>query len=374
MRKKRSTKSKSKNKIKKNIILWLSSFVIIALSVFVLGKLGFLGNDKSAAIDTYEDSPLEGEPTIDPIEITKKNVKYIPTPYIEPTPSEIDYDAIPGLTNEKPYSKELVSKGSKNILFVGSDRLSGLYDTIGILSIDKENEKLKIIMIPRDLYINYNEKVRHYLSLHGKLNNAGFYKINAAHNIGPYLKYDGKFEPYSMNFLADVIKEKFGIVVDDYVKINPDGFVELVDLFGGVSIDVPMDMHYDDPFQDLSIHLDKGVQTLNGKQAEGFVRFRQGYNEEGELIQIGDVARKNNQIKFIKSFIKQHGTITNINKIPELTKTLNKNLKHSFGVGDILTSYLGLATDVITNKYEIESVTLNGEGKMLNGSYYIFIE
>jgi len=367
MRKKR----KSKDKLKKNIILWLSSFVIITISVFALGKLGFLGNDKSAAID---DTP-ESQPSIDPIEITEKNInKYIPTPSVMPTPSEIDYDAIPGLTNEKTYSKELVSKGSKNILFIGSDKVSGLYDTIGILSIDKENEKLKLIMIPRDLYINYNEKVRHYLSIHGKANNPAFYKINAAHNIGPYLKYDGKFEPYSMNFLADVIKEKFGIVVDDYVRINTEGFVELVDLFGGVEIDVPYDMHYDDPFQDLSIHISKGKQKLNGKQAEGFVRFRQGYNENGELIQIGDIERKNNQIKFIKAFINQHGTIANIDKVPELTKTLNKNLKHSIGVGDILTSYLGLAKEVVTKKYEIESVTLTGQGKMLNGTYYIFIE
>lgn len=367
-------KGKSKTKLKKNIIIWLSSFVIITLSVFTLGKFGLLGNDSTVAVNIYEGLPSESQPTIDPIDITKKNVQYMPTPSIMPTPNEIDYDSIPGLTNEVTYSKKLVSKGSKNILFVGSDRVTGLYDTIGILSIDKETEKLKLIMIPRDLYINYNEKVRHYLSIHGKLNNAGFYKINAAHNIGPYLKYEGKFEPYSMNFLADVIKEKFDIVVDDYVKINPDGFVKLVDLFGGVDIDVPLNMSYDDPFQDLSIHLNKGMQRLDGKQAEGFVRFRQGYNEEGKLFHIGDLERKNNQIKFIKSFIKQHGTLTNIDKIPELTKTLNKTLKHSFGVGDIFTSYLGRAKDVITKKYEIESITLTGKDKMLNGSYYIFIE
>lgn len=365
MRKKR----RKKNKLKKNILIWVGVFAVITVSVFTLGKLDLLGKNKPEPIITYEASP-----TIDPIDITEKNVKYIPLPTIIPTPGEIDYDAIPGLTNEKLYSKQLVSEGSKNVLFVGSDKVSGLYDTIGILSIDKENKKLKLIMIPRDLHIDYNQKVVHYLALHGKANNPGFYKINCAHNIGPYLKYEGKFEPYSMNFLADVIKEKFGIVVDDYVKINPDGFVELVDLFGGVELNVPYDMNYDDPYQDLSIHLTKGTQKLNGKQAEGFVRFRQGYNAENKLIQIGDVERKNNQIYFIKSFIKQHGTITNIDKIPSLIKTLNKNLKHSVGVGDLLTSYLGSAKDAITQKYEIESVTLTGKGKTVNGSYYIFIE
>ena len=364
-------KRNSKNKLKKNVLIWLSAFVVITLSVFALGKFGLLGQDKSAAIDMDENLPTS---TIDPIDITEKNAHNIPAPSIIPTPGKIDYDSIPGLTNEKLYSEQLVSKGSKNILFVGSDKLTGLYDTIGILSIDKENEKLKLIMIPRDLHIDYNQKVKHYLEINGKLNNAGFYKINCAYNIGPYLKYEGKFAPYSMNFLADVIKEKFGIEVDDYVKINPEGFVELVDLFGGVDLEVPYDMNYDDPYQDLSIHLSKGMQQLDGNEAEGFVRFRQGYNEKNELIQIGDIERKNNQVKFIKAFIKQHGTITNIDKIPGLVDTLKKNMKHSFGVGDLLTSYLGHAKDAITKKYEIESITLSGKGKMQNGSYYIFIE
>ncbi len=360
---------KPKNGIKKNLLIWLCVFVVITISVLVLGKLGIFGEDEAEAINTYE-----SRPTIDPIDITEKNSNYIPVPSIVPTPGEIDYDQIPGLTNEKVYSQQLVEKGSKNILFVGSDKLSGLYDTIGILSIDKKSEKLKLIMIPRDLHIDYNEKVRHYLELHGKANNPGFYKINCAHNIGPYLKYEGKFAPYSMNFLADVIKEKLGIEVDDYVKINPEGFVELVDLFGGVDLEVPYDMNYDDPFQDLSIHLSKGMQQLNGREAEGFVRFRQGYNSKNELIQIGDIERKNNQIKFIKAFIKQHGTLSNIDKLPGLIDTLSKNLKHSIGVGDLLTSYLGYAKDAISKKYEIESITLTGKDKMMNGSYFIFIE
>ncbi|WP_010252550.1 LCP family protein [Acetivibrio cellulolyticus] len=361
-------KKSSKNGFKKNVFIWLSVFVVITVSVFTLGKLGLLGKDNTEALSTFE-----SQPTIDPIDITDKNDQYIPKPSNISTPGKIDYDSIAGLTNENLYSEQLVTKGSKNILFVGSDKLSGLYDTIGILSIDKENEKLKLIMIPRDLHIDYNEKVRHYLEIHGKADNPGFYKINCAHNIGPYLKYKGKFEPYSMNFLAGVIKEKFGIEVDDYVKINPEGFVEMVDLFGGVDLEVPYDMNYDDPYQDLSIHLKKGMQQLNGKEAEGFVRFRQGYNTKNEHIQIGDVERKNNQLKFINAFIKQHGTISNIDKLPGLINTLNKNLKHSIGVGDLLTSYIGYAKDAITKKYEIESTTLSGKAKMVDGSYFIYI-
>ncbi|MFZ5989567.1 MAG: LCP family protein [Bacillota bacterium] len=355
---------------KKSVFIWLGVFVVIGVLVLILGKLGYIGTGDSVVTAPADPVP---QGTIDPLEHTVSDDVYGREQDTSSDDGAIDFDSIPGLTEGKKYSKKLVEEGSRNILFVGADKISGLYDTIGILSIDKKNQKLKIIMIPRDLYVDYNLKVKHYLELNGKANDPDFYKINSAHFIGPYMKYKGKFSPYSMNFLAEVIKEKFDIEVSDYVKVNTEGFVEIVNLFGGVSINVPYDMNYDDPFQDLSIHLAKGRQHLNGKQAEGFVRFRQGYDADGKLIQIGDLERKKNQTTFIKAFIEQHGTVTNIDKLPKLIGTLNKNLKHSIGFGDILTSYIGHAKDAVINKYEIESVTVTGKSKMINKRYYIII-
>jgi len=74
-----------------------------------------------------------------------------------PTPGKIgndkpsdeeNSDKFQGLTNGMKYHEKLVDESSRNILFIGQDRISGLYDTIGILSIDRKNKKLKIIMIP----------------------------------------------------------------------------------------------------------------------------------------------------------------------------------------------------------------------------------
>jgi len=111
-----------------------------------------------------------------------------------------------------------------------------------------------------------------------------------------------------MNFLAELIKEIFDIEVHDYVRFNTEGFVQIVDLFGGVDINVPYDMHYDDIYQDLHIHINKGWNHLDGKKAEGFVRYRQSNDEMGNITHsIGDYERKKNQINFIKAFIEQHG-------------------------------------------------------------------
>ncbi|TYQ15447.1 UNVERIFIED_CONTAM: LytR family transcriptional attenuator [Acetivibrio alkalicellulosi] len=356
--------------IKKSILIWSSVLLVTGLIMLLFSKLGYSGNQDSINLITHE-NPLD---TINQNNIISSflNRKYTPV-FNNEEEEEIDYDAILGLTQGPRYSNQLVAPGSKNILFTGSDTVSGLNDTIGILSIDSQNKKIKVIMFPRDLYIDYNLKVRYYLDIHNR-NRPDYYKINSAHHIGPFLQQEGKFNLFSINFLAEVINEVFDIKVDDYISINPGGFAEIVNIFGGVNMYVPYNMYYEDPFQDLYINLEKGQHRLNGKTAEGFVRFRQGYDEEGNLINYGDFERKKNQINFIKAFIDQHGTISNVNKIPELIGSLSRNIRHSMGIGDILTSYIGLARDVITNEYEFESITVSGKGKIINRTYYVIIE
>jgi LCP family protein required for cell wall assembly len=359
---------------KKIIVFSVALFTLLLISVFVLFCLRnpvhsadtpAINNDDDTAVQAGNDSEEE-----------KHEGGNEAFGFSNSAPDEEeDLDSIIGLTEGEAYSRELVEEGSTNILIVGEDKENYLFDTIGIISVNKSSRKVKIIMIPRDTYIQYNRKVLKALRDAGKLGVPGVFKINYAHHIGPFMKYGGKFGAVtSMSFLADVIKEKFGVEVNDYVKVNVEGFVEIVDLFGGVEIDVPYLMNYYDPAQELTIYLEKGLQTLDGKQAEGFVRFRQGFDENGEWRDnYGDTERKKNQIAFIKAFIKQHGTIENIDKIPQLVKTLQKNVKHSIGVGDVLFKYIGLAKDVVLKEYEIESINLWGPLKWIDGVQYMVL-
>jgi polyisoprenyl-teichoic acid--peptidoglycan teichoic acid transferase len=278
------------------------------------------------------------------------------------------------VTAGKSFNFNLVENGSINILIVGEDKLNFLYDTIGIASIDRNAGKVKFIMIPRDTYIEYNSRIIDALVESGKNNEPGIYKINYSHNIGNIIKYEGKFKSASISFLAEVIKEKFGVDADDYIKVDLDGFIGLIDLFDGIDIDVPYDMNYDDPVQNLSIHLTKGLQHLDGNQAEGFVRYRQGYREDGTFFEIGDVGRKRNQINLINALIKQKGTVANINKVPEILVLLGKNVQHSIGLGDLLQTYLGMAKDIVLKKYDIESQNLDGTLGRINGTSYIILD
>lgn len=275
------------------------------------------------------------------------------------------------VTEGNGYSEKLVADGSKNILLLGEDKENMLYDTIGVASIDSKCKKVSIIMLPRDMYVDYNKSINDVIQIRGKSKVAGIHKLNYSHYIGAMIGYKGKFNANSISFLAQVIKEKFKIDVDDYMKINVEGLNQVVDIFGGVDIKVPYDMNYDDPIQKLSIHLDKGEHHINGKQAEGFVRFRQGYKNNGTKF---DVDRKKNQLAFLKTFIKQHGTISNINKLPDLLKTLDRNIMHSMDFGDILLTYIGIAKDIVNDKYVIEDINIDGEDRRVNGISYEIIK
>lgn len=278
------------------------------------------------------------------------------------------------LTVGKPYSKKLVEDGAKNVLITGTDKLNNLYDTIGIASIDTVKKTVKFIMIPRDTYIEYNSDILSRLEEAKLLHEPGVYRINYTHHVGNLVGYKGRFNSGPISFLADVIGEKFGIKVHDYVSINISGFRMIIDHLGGVDIYVPYDMDYEDPLQDLYIHIPKGMHHLYGSDAEGFVRFRQGYKEDGTMFDIGDAGRKKNQLYFLQQLIKQKGTLENIGKIPGLIDILGKNVQHSIGLGDILTTYMNIASEVITDGYEITTENLHTDKmtRVDGASYLVF--
>ena len=75
-----------------------------------------------------------------------------------------------------------------------------------------------------------------------------------------------------------------GYPIDFYMILEPQGFVELVDAVGGVEFDVPMDMDYDDPLQNIHIHLDAGLQVLDGEEALGVALCRRSTDAQGRIL------------------------------------------------------------------------------------------
>jgi LCP family protein required for cell wall assembly len=256
-------------KLDKKFLLWLSVIICVAVLLSITAYISFSSRAESVASDGESDAgdadvlsaeqrtPDKLEAALSDDFMQEKDL------YNASTDEKTDYSLIQGLTEEKGLDRKLVEDGSINILILGEDKENALFDTIGIVSVSQKTGTIKVIMIPRDTYVKYNKKVLDVLEKAGKIKEPGIFKINYAHHIGPMMKYEGRFSPFtSISFLADIIEEKFNVRVDDYVKINVQGFSEIVDLFGGIDIDVPYRMDYYDPTQGLRIDWRRASSSL----------------------------------------------------------------------------------------------------------------
>ena len=119
------------------------------------------------------------------------------------------------------------------------------------------------------------------------------------------------------------MSELLDVNIKYYVFIDTAAFREVIDLLGGVDYYIPVDLDYDDPTQNLHIHLKKGQQTLNGAQSEQFVRFRKPnrWNKEIRKYYDGsDIKRTEAQRNFLKELMRQK---LNIQYLPKLTGVIN---------------------------------------------------
>jgi len=280
------------------------------------------------------------------------------------------------LTKNQKYYKSLANPESINVLIIGADAEGANYDTLMVASIDEEANTVKLINFPRDIYIDYSDEVLAKLKkAFPKYTSAkGIFKINAAHTIGRMIKYKegaGRFQNAEFEFTCDLIEEVFGIYIDDFIYMKPSSFARIVDYFGGVDIEVPYRMKYTDPVQNFSVDLKKGFQHLDGKQAEGFVRFRQGYDENGKFRGIGDLERKQNQINFVKAFLKQHMTLGNIGKIIQIAGDLDEYVTTSIDRAQETAEYGKVAEKLYKNKFTIESEEIECEDVTIQKVYYL---
>lgn len=227
--------------------------------------------------------------------------------------------------------------GRTNILVVGVDKDGTRSDVIMVFSLNPDDKTINLLSIPRDTRIEYSKKS------HGK--------INAC--IG---KNDGE------KVLIETVKDLTGMPIHDFCKINFEGLRNTIDILGGVEFDVPMDMDYDDPAQDLHIHLKKGQQVLSGADAEGLLRFRKGYAT-------GDLGRIDMQQEFLKEMINQKLNVKYIFKAGSVLSEIKENIDTDMSVMYML-KYAWKFRD--SSKIEFNSYTLPGAPKTIGGvSYYI---
>lgn len=231
-------------------------------------------------------------------------------------------------------------EGTSTILLAGMDEGGMRTDTLMLMTVSRPEKRLSLVSLPRDTLINGSYTVP-------KLNS-----VYAANNGGSE----------GIEMLLTRVGEIIGFRPDGYMLIELSAFVELVDALGGVTFDVPVDMYYNDPSQDLYIDLKAGVQTLTGEEAMGVARFRSGYAD-------ADLGRVQVQRALLTAILKEALSLKGTAKAPMLLNTL---LTHT--TTDLTASnLLWLAESMVTvDLSSVETVTLPGNAQYLGGvSYYI---
>jgi polyisoprenyl-teichoic acid--peptidoglycan teichoic acid transferase len=216
---------------------------------------------------------------------------------------------------------ELLQKGTKfgisrpvNVLVMGIDQVPGTKDgspesfasrsdTMLLARVDPEGGNLNILSIPRDTQV--------------EIPGVGVTKINHANWEG------------GPDLAQEVVSQTLnGVAVDRYVRFSTSAFRELVDVVGGIKVYVPERMYYTDQTQGLTIDLQPGLQTLNGQQAEGFVRFRND--------QYGDIGRAQRQQMLLKALQKRLTNPLILTRMPEVFNVIQKHVDTNLSLGEML--------------------------------------
>ena len=256
-------------------------------------------------------------------------------------PPEVEISPVIGsaIRDEKVSSLGVSRRdGVFTMLIVGTDAASRSTDTIMLASFDTEQKKMNVLSIPRDTIVNVRRATK---------------KINAA-----YAMSDG-----DIFALYDEVESVTGIRPDKHVLVTVDAFVEFIDAIGGVEVDVPIDMHYSDPTQNLKIDIDKGLQVLDGYDSMGFMRYRATYAD-------GDLGRIKMQHMFIESVIKKMLTPTTFARIPELAEIVTDNLETDLTLGNGI--WLGKQMLTMNLEEDINILTLPGYASYYDGLSYYF--
>lgn len=233
-------------------------------------------------------------------------------------------------------------QGKRNILVLGVDRRSGdtgRSDTLFVTMLDTSRNQAALLSIPRDTLVS--------------IPGYGWDKVNHAYAYGGH------------ELSRKTVENFLGIPISNYVLVDFQGFIKLVDAIGGVDIDVEKSMQYTDPYDGengLVINLQPGKQHMDGTTAIQYVRYR---DEEGD---IGRVAR---QQKFMKAVFAKLRSASLLTRAPEIAHTLYQSIDTDLSAGDLASLLVTFAKNV-SGTSQLETAMVQGSPAYIDDiSYWI---
>ncbi|KMY31834.1 LCP family glycopolymer transferase [Lysinibacillus xylanilyticus] len=292
----KNTKRSKEKKSKKKIWLWIIGSLLTIFLIFI-----------GTAYYTIQ-----------------KTMNKINTPLVEATGDENEVQKI--VTKKDPFS----------VLMLGVDERkndSGRSDTMIVITVNPEKHTMKMLSIPRD--------TRTEIIGHNSVD-----KINHAYAFGGV--------PMAVN----TVEHFLDIPIDYYVFVNMEGFLQIIDTIGGVTIDNDMDLTYN------TYHYPKGEITLDGDNALIFSRIR--YEDPR-----GDFGRQIRQRQIIEAVLKKASTPSILLKATDMLDVVGENVRMNFTMKDLIQ----LQSIYKQMDGNIEQLSFKeGDGKRIDNIWYFIPE
>jgi len=187
--------------------------------------------------------------------------------------------------------QQLLLQPPQDVLILGTDSSGVLTDVMATLHPTQKG--LHLMQIPRDTYINS--------PIHGEI------KANALFALGGIEETETE------------LSNLLGRPLQHHILISLSAIGKMGDAVGGLELNVPKAMYYNDSSQNLSIALEPGLQTLKGKDLEGFIRFRHD--------ELGDIGRMERQKLVIRALLKKLATPEILAQLPQLISVVGSDIK-----------------------------------------------
>ena len=201
------------------------------------------------------------------------------------------------------------------ILGISEDIDTELTDTIILVSYNPYTQKSYMVSIPRDTYIGKSDT-----------------------SISMYDKINSVYSKYGVDKIIEHVEKLTGVEIEYYAVVRTGALIDIVDIIGGVTFEVPIDMKYDDESQNLHIDLKKGMQKIDGVKAEKLLRFRHNNDGTSYPYEYGDndYGRMRTQREFIKATVEQTIKFQNILKTKKIMSAAFDNLETNISLSKLL--------------------------------------
>lgn len=212
----------------------------------------------------------------------------------------------------------------------------GRSDTLIVMTLNPQKEKMQMVSIPRDTRTNIVGK--------GTMD-----KINHAYAFG------------GTKMAINTVEQFTGIPIDYFIRINMEALSGLVDAVGGITVDNHLDW-YDEGYYKKGYHYKKGKIELDGPKALGYVRMR-------HLDPNGDFGRNQRERQVITAILHKATSISSVTHYQDILNTLGNNVKTNLTFQDMMN----IRANYRSCLSNIENYEIKGTGQKINGIYYLIV-